>query len=169
MSVVRKAFDSLEGAWTIRRKLKSTVPGYPTGFLQGTANFFRRPSTASAFEAEYLYVEEGELHTDGGPKMQASRKYVYRYNAKRDQISTWFVQDDGNTVDYLFNELQYDPSVKQDDPDIAILKGDHLCINDMYHASYKFQSPGEDMLLSVTYQVQGPKKDYTHDTMYIRS
>ena len=169
MSAARKVFDSLEGAWTIRRKLKSSVPGYPTGFLQGTAHFFRRPSTASAFDAEYLYAEEGELHADGGTKMQASRKYVYRYNTNRDQISSWFVQEDGDSVDYLFNELQHDTSAKQDDPGCLILKGDHLCVNDMYRASYKFQSPGENMMFSVTYQVQGPKKDYTHDTIYIRS
>ncbi|KAF2236314.1 hypothetical protein EV356DRAFT_531242 [Viridothelium virens] len=169
MSVARKVFDSLEGAWTIRRKLTSAMPGYPTGFLQGTANFFQRPPTATAFDAEYLYVEQGELHPDGGPKMQASRMYVYRYHAHNDQISTWFVKDDGMTVDYLFNELQHDPSRDEDDPGAFILKGDHLCVDDMYHASYKFQSPKDDMIFNVTYKVQGPKKDYSHDTMYIRS
>ncbi|KAI9661261.1 MAG: hypothetical protein M1821_009588 [Bathelium mastoideum] len=168
MSAAHKVFDSLEGAWTIRRKLQSAMPGYPTGFLEGTANFYRRPSTASAFDAEYLYVEDGELHTDGGAKMQASRRYVYRYHATKDQISTWFVQDDGNTVDYLFNELQPETPSKED-PRALLLKGNHLCVSDMYHASYKFQAPGENMMFSVTYHVQGPRKDYSHDTMYMRS
>ncbi|KAL9095427.1 MAG: hypothetical protein Q9165_002298 [Trypethelium subeluteriae] len=166
MSVARKVFDSLEGAWTIRRKLTSAMPGYPTGFLQGTANFLPRPPTAAAFDAEYLYLEQGELHPDSGPKMQASRMYVYRYHAPKDQISTWFVKDDGLSVDYLFNELQHDPSTKQDDPGVFTLKGDHLCVNDMYYASYEFRPPEDNMNFSVTYKVQGPKKDYSHDTMF---
>ena len=168
MSAVRRAFDALEGAWIIRRQLKSDISAYPTGFLQGTANFYKRPSTAVAFDAEYLYVEEGELETDSGFKMQASRKYVYRYHSQRDQISTWFVQDDDSTVDYLFNELQPEFS-NNADSEVLILKGDHPCVNDMYYASYRFQSLGDNMIFSVIYQVQGPKKDYSHDTLYTRS
>ena len=145
------------------------MPGYPVGFFKGIANFYQRPSTASAFEAEYLYVEEGELRTDNGTTMQASRKYVYRYHSIRDQISTWFVQEDGATVDYLFNELRHESSNKQNDPQVLILDGDHLCVNDMYHASYKFQYPGDDMMFSVTYKVQGPRKDYSHSSMYFRA
>ncbi|KAI9692775.1 MAG: hypothetical protein M1820_009374 [Bogoriella megaspora] len=164
MSVARRVFDALEGTWTIRRRLKSAIPGYPTGFFQGSATFSPRDTTANTFDAEYLYHEEGELTTEAGLKMQANRKYAYRYQSSKDQITTWFIKDDGISVDYLFNELQHDPSKMGNKQEALLLDGDHLCVNDMYKASYDFQSLGPEMTFSVTYHVQGPKKDYSHET-----
>jgi hypothetical protein len=169
MSVAKQVFDSLQGRWNMRRQLKSAVSGYPVGIFQGVANFTPREPSASAFDAEYVYTEEGELQTETGLKFKASRKYAYRYECSTDQISTWFIKDDGMTVDYLFNELRLEQSSKSEVNGIHVLKGDHLCVSDMYHASYQFRSPGENMTFSVIYHVQGPKKDYSHDTAYSRS
>lgn len=77
----------------------------PSGTFTGMAHFHPRAPTAQEYQGEYLYVEEGEFVTKQGFAMRASRRYVFRYSEVTDQITSWFVREDGE-VDYLFLKLE---------------------------------------------------------------
>ncbi|KAK5108495.1 hypothetical protein LTR62_008235 [Meristemomyces frigidus] len=162
-------FDSLQGSWRMKRSLNSILPGFPSGMFEGTATFTPRRPGAHSVAGELLYAEQGELRTDNGFTLRANRKYIYRYNADEDKISTWFVKEDTKQVDgkeeidYLFHDIENEglgPAV--------VGRGEHLCELDMYWAYYEFRLPksageGQRMdVFGVKYKVKGPQKDYTY-------
>lgn len=161
-------FRGLEGSWQLRRSLVSQLPGFPSGTFEGRATMTRH----SAFnQSSYLYHETGVLITDQGLRLEANRKYIYRYEPQDAKISAWFVkevegQDD---VDYLYHDLEFS---FEDDRWVA--RGDHLCNMDMYWSFYDFrlQSSGTDAEVlerwGLKAMVKGPSKDYTSDTVYFR-
>nr|POE77978.1 hypothetical protein CFP56_09619 [Quercus suber] len=161
-------FSNLVGTWRLRRSLNSVLPGFPSGIFEGEARFtIRKPSSASA-QDELLYLEQGELKTDNGFTLKANRKYIYRYDADEDKISTWFVTEDSKqndgaeVVDYLFHDLEM-----QEGGAAWKGRGEHLCELDMYWAYYEFRLKGPAMdVFGVKYKVKGPKKEYTSDAAY---
>ncbi|OCL10408.1 FAD/NAD(P)-binding domain-containing protein [Glonium stellatum] len=169
--VAAAAFRAMQGAWILRRKLDSRLAGFPSGIFKGTANFHPRYPTDLTFAAEYLYVEEGVLTTDTGFTLNANRRYVYRYDEASDKISAWFVKDDGKTVDYFFNEMQFqlpNPDTKAQGKG-WIAKGAHLCEQDMYESLCEFRFRGASLdTFGIIYEVKGPKKDYTSESWYER-
>ena len=174
---VATIFTGLKGNWTLCRVLKSAIPSYPSGTFRGKASLTTRPPTDSDYEAELLYFEEGELLTDKGFQLKGSRRYVYRYQAKSNSISAWFVKnDDDATVDYLFHQLQYQGSngeeYQSDESNMHVpssARGYHLCIEDQYVAFYTFEHRASTMTKwTLKYNVKGPKKDYTTDATFTR-
>lgn len=169
-------FESLAGAWRLRRSLNSTLAGFPSGTFEGTATFRPRKPTADTTAGELLYSEQGELKMENGLVLKANRKYVYRYSSDEDKISAWFVKEDTKQsdgkeeVDYLFHDLEIDSSGTGWSG-----RGEHLCSLDMYWAYYEFRMPkvaeaGSEMnVFGVKYKVKGPQKDYTSDTAYQRT
>ncbi|KAB8336687.1 hypothetical protein FH972_020998 [Carpinus fangiana] len=163
--VARAAFRAMQGNWKIRRQLDSRLPEYPSGELIGIASFHPRRPTDGSYDAEYLYVESGTLKTQQGLSMQASRRFAYRYQELTDQITVWFVKEDGKTVDYLYNDLLFD----HNPVDAWTAKSDHLCIADMYRSEYTFRFRGMHLRdFAIKHAVKGPKKDYISDTLYER-
>ena len=173
--VAKAAFRAMQGTWNIRRFLKSAIPAYPSGNFTGIADFHPMQPTDKKYDAEYLYVEEGELVTDSGIRMGGSRRYVYRYQEKTDAMTAWFVKpEDGRSVDYFFHELQFNVADKDRKGAHADEEGwsatsHHLCIADDYDVSYRFQFRGAALRrFMIRYQVRGPKKDYVSETWYER-
>ena len=173
--VANAAFRAMQGTWSVRRVLKSAIPTYPSGRFTGIAAFHPRRPTDKLYDAEYLYVEDGELVTDNSLTMRGSRRYVYRYQARSDVISAWFVKpDDGKSVDYFFHKLQFHVSNEGRRNPSAEEKGwsatgHHLCVVDDYNSSYLFQFHGAALRrFMIRYQVKGPKKDYSSETWYER-
>ncbi|KAI9857787.1 MAG: hypothetical protein M1813_008038 [Trichoglossum hirsutum] len=178
--VARAASSALQGSWHLSRTLKSRIPSFPSGTFTGTASFHPRLPTDEGFNAEYLYIEDGELVTDEGLKLRGSRRYVWRYEEAGDKLSVWFVKsNDGMSVDYFFHELEFcGRSVDIDGGDgfeegrgdggwMAI--GHHLCEKDDYNSKYRFVFTGTALRkFGVRYQVVGPKKDYFTETWYVR-
>ncbi|KAK3674433.1 hypothetical protein LTR78_005519 [Recurvomyces mirabilis] len=167
-SPTKAIFDSLQGSWRLKRSLNSILPGFPSGTFEGTAQFTPRTPGAHSVAGELLYAERGELKTDNGYKLRANRKYIYRYNADEDKISTWFVKEDTKQVDgkeeidYLFHDIDTErvgPAV--------VCRGEHLCSTDVDLSYYEFRLPksageGQKMdVFGVKYKVKGPQKDYT--------
>jgi len=177
ISAAKRLFLSLEGSWKLIRHLHSAIPTYPSGILEGTATFQARAPTDPRYDLEYLYSENGQLVTQQGFVLSASRRYVYRFQKKTEQISAWFVKlEGGDTVDYLFHVLDFKDSIsKLFSPNAsgtfkqATASGNHLCVNDDYHVVYSFNANGADLSAwGVQYTVKGPNKDYVADSKFSR-
>ena len=173
----RAVFREMQGAWTLRRVLRSAMPTYPSGTFYGKAFLTPRVPTETGYDAELLYLEEGQLITDAGLRLTGSRRYVYRYQAASDSISAWFVKNDDNAiVDYLFHELRFlgnsDEQYLPNNQDLHATKrahGHHLCVEDHYVAEYNFENRySRRCCWTLKYDVQGPKKKYTTESVYTR-
>ncbi|KAF3319034.1 hypothetical protein TWF173_005439 [Orbilia oligospora] len=183
--VARAVFRSLLGEWKLDRQLVSKKPEQPSRFI-GTATFSLRNGTSHGREEEfanveqeggdqgfeYLYVENGEFVDDAnGLRFNATRRYIWRYNERKDKLSVWFVKtDEDRTADYLFHEIDFIPpgeGGKGEDGWKAI--GSHLCIEDMYNVQYKFSFSSVNLKQwRLGYSVNGPRKDYSIDGVYRR-
>lgn len=104
---------------------------------------------------------------DNGMTFPASRRYVYRYNEDTDTITAWFAEEDGLTVGNLFNTWEfYAPS---DTYHGWLAKGSHWCSPDTYKSNCEFRFRGASLdTFGITYDVSGPKKDYSHESWYSR-
>ena len=168
----RLAFLGMGGNWKLARSLKSALSAYPSGTFTGKAKFMSRAPTDEAYDAEYLYLEEGTLVTEKGLSIHGSRHYAYRYQEETATISAWFVKvDDPEAVDYLFHKIEFEEKSSNDlsheDSQPMKATGHHLCVDDFYDAEYKFDWRGERFgSWSIGYSVKGPKKDYTTNAIY---
>ncbi len=97
------------------------------------------------------------LSSDEGEELEATREYFYRYT--NDQISVFFNQ----TPQKLFYTLAFPAEIGK--TEINQATGDHLCIADNYKALYEFISSN---CFKLTYDVQGPQKDYRIHNLFIR-
>ena len=167
-SASKLVFEGLKGDWTLIRHLTSEVPAYPTGEFKGIASFRARVSTDSKFDLEYLYIEEGQFTTQQGLTLAATRRYVYRYQQRTEQISAWFVMpEDGETVDYLFHVLDFPSTIPTADK--YSFRAHHPCSKDNYWVEYDFIHQNLNLhRLNVRYTVEGPNKDYVTDAEYTR-
>ncbi|KAL2154570.1 hypothetical protein VTH82DRAFT_3246 [Thermothelomyces myriococcoides] len=192
--VAKAVFRSLLGEWKLERDLVSRLPSHPSGHFSGTAKFLLRDGTRDGREAEfdalgedgdpgleYLYVEEGEFAAPNGLKFRATRRYVWRYDEKRDKLSVWFVRtDDQKRADYLFHEVDFilpadegsaegDTTKNGNDGKGWEAKAGHLCVEDFYDVKYWFNFKAVNLWdWRLAYTVTGPKKDYTIDGLYSR-
>lgn len=167
--VAAAIFRGLQGSWDIVRKLESFLPGFPSGTLQGSAQFAPRFPTDGHYSTEHLYIERGTLTTNAGLTLNANKRYAYRYSESRDQISVWFVKEDGKTIDYLFHAIELSPRSDRSCNDGWRATGSHWCDPDQYECSYAFKFKGASMFeFTVKFIVKGPNKDYVSETRFTR-
>ncbi|KAL2136205.1 hypothetical protein VTI74DRAFT_5083 [Chaetomium olivicolor] len=183
--VARAVFRSLLGEWKLERELTSKLPDHPSGHFSGTAKFLLREGTRDARESEfdslgedvdpvmeYLYIEEGDFKAYNGLTFHTTRRYVWRYNERKDKLSVWFVKTgDQKRVDYLFHEVEFVVPNEGEEPDGRGWQATagHLCINDFYDVRYEFNFKAVNLRdWRLAYTVKGPKKDYTIDGFYSR-
>ncbi|ORY11409.1 hypothetical protein BCR34DRAFT_326139 [Clohesyomyces aquaticus] len=165
--VAAAVFRAMQGTWELQRKIDSRASAAPGGTLKGTAQFHPRFPTAPEFSAEYLYIEEGIFTMDNGYSFPATRRYVYRYNEVKDKISAWFVQEDGETVEKFFNQLEFKGAEDEGKGWVAV--GSHWCDPDTYKSSSEFRFRGAALeRFGIMYDVSGPRKDYTMESWYQR-
>jgi hypothetical protein len=164
--VAAAAFRAMQGVWTLRRKIDSRINSLG-GVFQGSAHFHPRLPTGETYSAEYLYIEEGTFIMDTGYSFPATRRYVYRYNETNDEITAWFADEDGVTTGAFFNKWEFYPP--SDNFHGWLAKGHHWCDPDTYRSSCEFRFRGAALqTFGITYQVEGPKKDYSHESWYER-
>lgn len=190
--VARGVFRSLLGEWRLERDLTSRLPSHPSGKFVGTAQFLLRERTSEGLQCaadpnstascdedggedlEYLYIEDGEFKTTSGFGFRATRRYIWRYDSKKDVISVWFAKpDDQKRADYLFHEIEFEspPSGdnKRRENEGWKAKAGHLCIDDYYNVKYEFAFNKVNLKKwSIEYTVNGPKKDYSIHGTYER-
>lgn len=163
------AFRAMHGEWKMHRELKSVLSSMPSGTFIGKAQFYPRAPTANDCVGEYLYLEEGEFSTTTGFKMNASRRYAFRYHENTDKITSWFVKEDGLTIDYLFLDLELQPKKRASVANSWIATSRHPCAPDMYDAMYDWRFEKAALgSFKVVYKVKGPQKDYVSTTWYTR-
>jgi uncharacterized NAD(P)/FAD-binding protein YdhS len=175
--VPRAVFRALHGSWTLHRRITSTKgSALPSGVFAGTAQFLPRfptPDKSNAtFDLEYLYIETGTFTPSAANSqpIPASRRYVYRYSERRDELSVWFVKPDRNLeVDNLFHELLFAAPAEAREEGACVARADHLCVEDMYETKYRFPMRGVALrAFSVEHTVRGPRKDYVAVSDYRR-
>jgi hypothetical protein len=165
--VAAAVFTGMQGVWTMTRKIDSRT-NTPGGVFVGTAHFHPRQSTdPTIYVSEYLYVEQGTFTMDTGLSFPATRRYVYRYNEARDEITAWFVDDDNKSVGALFNTWKF--YAPDDEKSGWMAKGYHWCDPDTYRNQCEFKFRGAKIeKFMLRYEVEGPKKDYSHESWYER-
>ena len=184
--VARAVFRSLLGEWKLERDLVSRLPTHPSGHFSGTAKFLPREATRDGREAEhdaalesgndvgleYLYVEEGMFTASNGLSFRATRRYVWRYDERKDKLSVWFVKtDDAKRADYLFHQVEFITPDTETESASKTWRANagHLCIDDFYDVDYRFNFKAINLKdWSLAYRVRGPKKDYLIEGTYRR-
>lgn len=164
--VAAAVFRGMQGIWSLRRNIatRNTTPG---GVLTGTAQFHPRTPTDITYAAEYLYIEEGNFKMDNGFSFPATRRYIYRYNETTDKITAWFADEDGESTGAFFNTWDFHRPTDENQGWKA--KGYHWCDPDTYKSGCEFKFRGSSLqTLRITYEVAGPKKDYSHESWYER-
>ncbi|KAH7401730.1 hypothetical protein DE146DRAFT_440333 [Phaeosphaeria sp. MPI-PUGE-AT-0046c] len=165
--VAAAVFRGMQGMWTLKRKIDTRKASSPGGSFSGTAHFHPRQPTGDAYSAEYLYQEQGTFAMDNGLVFPASRRYIYRYNEAADRITAWFADEDGKSVGALFNTWEFSaPSLSHTG---WVAKGYHWCDPDKYRNICEFIFKGASLQsFDITYEVEGPNKDYSHHSCYAR-
>jgi hypothetical protein len=165
--VAAAVFTGMQGIWNIHRTIESKTDT-PGGTFKGTAHFHPRELTSPAFDKEYLYIESGTFTMNTGLAFPATRRYVYRYNETKDQITSWFVQEDNESVGSLFNTWEFFPPNEGERKGWKA-KGHHWCAPDTYRNTCEFRFKGAKVeRFMIRYTAEGPKKDYQHESWYER-
>jgi tRNA A64-2'-O-ribosylphosphate transferase len=190
MMSVLALFQSLAGSWDMHRKITNFHQEGFAGDLKGTALFQIRAPTSDDAEAELLNIENGTFKATTGLEFQASRRWIWRLHpaghdtknegagTPKQVISIHFVKLDGETEDYLYNELefQHDTLKHEDEAEgqkVMTARADHPCDDDFYKSVYRMKLAESDELVVekfvVEHQVEGPSKDYISTTWYTRT
>lgn len=165
--VAAAVFRGMQGIWKLRRKIDSRNAASPGGIFSGVAHFHPRKPTDPNYSAEYLYIEEGTFKMDTGLSFPATRRYIYRYSETYDKITAWFADEDGESVGALFNTWDFYSS--GDSYRGWLAKGHHWCDPDTYKNTCEFRFRAATLqTFGITYQVEGPRKDYSHESWYER-
>ena len=146
---VVKIFEQLEGGWEFTRQLGMQ------GTMEGVARF--QPKESGVLH----YQEQGTITFANGKVCFAHRAYGYVYSQGAMAVHFW--DPTRKQPGALLHQLQFCSTRAADQPLKAT--GIHHCARDVYEAHYWFMNAQQFQL---TYQVQGPKKDYTIQTDFSR-
>lgn len=127
------------GHWQFDRQIDDRNGGQ-LGIVTGTADF--TPENALV-----RYREAGQLRIGDGPVLSAERSYLWRFE---------------KSVEVMFDDGRQFHSF------VPMGRGqgtDHPCGEDFYQVTYDFRGWPE---WTSTFQVSGPRKDYTSVTAYKR-
>lgn len=136
--------------------------------------------------AEMLYHERGDFDmssvTDGGSsrvvKVPFERKYIWRLSSSggKSEMSIWFTKPGTEEIDYLFHKLLVQVCEEESvngEGETAVraeLSGGHACVDDFYASTYSFTViDGRVQRWDLLHEVQGPTKDQTIETSFMKS
>ncbi len=146
---VLQLFKSLKGVWKLCRRWGTH------GHMQGIACF------QTWGQEEALYYQERGSATFGNSKRRLSAYQAYTYVYEKSTISVYFGNQGQEQLTGLLHTLQFH-STKNPTQSI-VATGTHTCANDTYCACYTFV---DQRHFQLTYQVQGPCKDYVIQTYF---
>lgn len=114
-----------------------------------------------------LYREDGLYEFSPTQKFEVFREY--EYECKRDSLEIYFVE--GGKRALLFLSLKFVPEAVEtkssnDDGYWVKATSDHLCIKDLYSATFRVKMNGLSASeVIIKYRVKGPAKDYESTTI----
>lgn len=145
---ILQLFESLKGVWELYRHWDGIQ-----GYMQGMAFFQPRASGVLS------YQEQGRATFRKDKTFLAYRTYTYVY--EQDTIAVYLGDREQKQPARLLHTLQFHSARAVNTPLVAT--GTHVCADDVYRACYTFVSSQHFQL---TYQVHGPRKDYTIQTSF---
>ena len=166
--VAAAIFRSLHGLWQLSRTYTSRLPEYPSGPSTGTAEFIPRKASSQSRRIEYLYSEKTLLTTSKGLQLQGTQQYIYQYDEPNDKLEVYFTKrDEAFTLDYPFHQINLLPPSAHSPWQAT---SNHFCTPDTYDVAYEFHFQGSNLnTFKISYEVKGPRKDYSMSTVYTRS
>lgn len=135
----RDVFSALAGTWELSR-------------IVGDWNFRGRAVFRAQAPHELRYEENGILAKPDHADIQASRRYIYRYES--DRIVIYFDERPERVFEAL--ELKRAPNGTWE------AEAEHACPPDHYASRYAF---ARDAIM-ITHVVRGPRKDYEMTSNY---
>jgi len=142
VSTFKTVFEQLAGEWKLSRHISSGE------IFSGIACFEK------ASPSEFLLSESGELKTQDGNSITASREWCWTYTPVN-QL----------TISYNENPLRlYHQLSMGIENEIWTGEATHLCIPDTYFGQYEFS---EDQI-RIEQKISGPKKNYIVSSLFER-
>jgi Family of unknown function (DUF6314) len=142
-------FKQLRGVWKIERRLGTQ------GHMKGIAYF--QPWGKGVLH----YQEQGSTTLGNGKALASYRAYAYVYDQGNIAVHFWDQQQ--RQPAGLLHTLQFHST--ETTGQTLVATGTHRCTDDVYQACYTFV---HHQHFRLTYQVQGPRKDYTIQTHFSR-
>lgn len=178
MKTSKQIFGYFPGIWKLNRRTYSNPKNRAHAESSGCINI--RAIGYAIFEPSevdtnlLIYSEKVMVYNLGWDKAgsvdgtEARQRYHYRYNEESSVLSKYFA--DGRhfyDIHFVSEDGLSTSSTAIGDPEGNIICGSHLCIQDQYESSYKFDD-GKNGKLAFTliYDVNGPKKCYKIETHY---
>lgn len=147
---VKKLFQRLLGTWHIQRLLGQV------GIMEGVAHF-------RAWSPEvWHYQERGIADWKAQKKISVYREYAYL--CQEDTIAVHFWDPKLQQPAKLLHTLSFGEEVTS--RGVRVAHGMHQCGEDTYKACYRFFTQDH---FELTYQVEGPRKDYKLQTVFRRA
>lgn len=137
----RTIFTQLPGRWSMNRTTSDSSS------FQGEASF------QVVDESTLDYFEQGILRLQSGYSCEATRGY--RYYLEDNKIRIDFANSPSNEGTFVILEPK-----QVGEKNIGV--GSHLCIADRYDCTFTFETP---TLITLEIEVQGPKKNYSMQTV----
>jgi hypothetical protein len=134
--------DGFAGRWTLRRDITDFLTGQP-GILHGTAALTHLGASG------LTYAEAGALQMGAGRSLQATRRYVWQFDAQG--VAVQF--EDGAPFHRFV-------------PGLSGPGSDHPCGTDLYRVRYDFDA--WPAAWGAVWRVTGPRKDYEMTSLYRR-
>ena len=136
-------FNQFAGVWSLERKISSGEN------LNGKAVFERVSHTV------FLLREEGELTLQNGTSINAARDWYWHLLSSQELEITY---DETGQEKYHLLDL----SLKNDN---WLGSSDHLCGDDHYFGSYKFDINS----FQIKQTIKGPNKNYSVESNYFKT
>jgi hypothetical protein len=165
--------NSILGSWSYDRKIVHLQTGKQE-HVSGTVKYSKywtrdcdgedgdNKATPSMVENPVLYREDGVYEFSPTQKFDVFREY--EYEVKDDALEIYFVE--GGKRAHMFLSLKFVPTVEEGDGQWVKATSDHLCIKDLYSATFRVKLNGLSASeIIIKYRVKGPAKDYESTTI----
>ena len=154
--------SALIGTWTFDRVITDSFT-QTTQVVTGTIRYSLR------HDGSVRYREDGRLKLPNGIELDVFREYDYIADSDG-SLEIKFVENGIRT--YRFLSLKFSTTVSSektegsdDTSNWLTATSDHLCVKDLYTGTFQIQLDGCSAdSIRITYNVQGPKKDYVSVT-----
>ena len=162
--------SSILGSWSYDRKIVHLQTGKHE-HVSGTVKYSKywtrdcdedNNTALPGVDNPVLYREDGVYEFSPTQKFDVFREY--EYEVKDDALEIYFVE--GGKRAHMFLSLKFVPTVEEEGGQWVKATSDHLCIKDLYSATFRVKLNGLSASeIIIKYRVKGPAKDYESTTI----